>query len=62
MAGYLAILSILTVLLAAPLIFGTFAVVPRTDTRTLVVWFGLLTLLLAGALTVSALALLLTLF
>jgi hypothetical protein len=59
MAGYLAILAILTALLAAPLLFGTFAVVPRSDTRALVVWFGLLTALLVAALGAGALALLL---
>ena len=59
MAGYLAILAILTVLLAAPLIFGTYAVLPRSDTRALTVWFGLLTALLVVALGAGALALLL---
>jgi hypothetical protein len=59
MAGYLAILAILTVLLAAPLILGTYVVVPRSDTRALTVWFGLLTALLVAALGAGALALLL---
>jgi hypothetical protein len=59
MAGYLAILSLLTALFAAPLILGTFVVVPRGGTRALLVWFGLLTALLVVALGAGALALLL---
>ena len=58
MAGYLATAAMLTALLAAPLIFGTYAVVPRSDTRALTVWFGLLTALLVVALGAGALALL----
>jgi hypothetical protein len=61
MAGYLAILGILAALTVAPLILGTFAVVPRNDTRALVVWFGLLTALLIAAFGAGALALLLQL-
>lgn len=59
MAGWLAIVCLLTVLFAAPLAFGSYAVVPRSDTRALVVWFGLLTALFGAALLAGALALLL---
>jgi len=59
MAGYLGMLAILIVLLAAPLVFGTYAVVPGSGTRALTVWFGLLTALLVAALGAGALALLL---
>jgi hypothetical protein len=60
-AGYLAILSLLTVLFVAPLILCAYVVVPRGGTRALLVWFGLLTALLVVALGAGALALFLEL-
>jgi hypothetical protein len=56
-----AILAIPTALFAAPLIFGTYAVVPSSGARALMVRFGLLTALLVAALGAGALALLLVL-
>lgn len=57
MAGSLAIACLLTVLFAAPLALGSYVVVPRSDARALVVWFGLLTALFGVALAAGALAL-----
>jgi hypothetical protein len=59
-AGYLAILSLLTALFAAPILCA-YVVVPRGGTRALLVWFGLLTALLVVALGAGALALFLEL-
>ena len=40
MAGYLATAAMLTALLAAPLIFGTYAVVPRSDAGSVALYGG----------------------
>ena len=57
MAGHAAILMLMTVLLAGPLVLGSYVVVQRANRTTLLAWFGLLTSLLVVALAVGALAL-----
>ena len=58
MAGIGAILLIVTVLLAAPLVLGSFIMAQRSSQQALVTWFGLLTLLLILGLAAGAFALL----
>jgi hypothetical protein len=60
-AGYLAVLAILTVLCAAPLVLGSMVAVRVLPKRALVLWFGLLTALLVAALGFSAVGVLLML-
>jgi hypothetical protein len=55
-----AIVSILTALFAAPLLLGVYVVVQRTSMLTHLVWFGVILMLLAGALLAGAFGLILT--
>ena len=61
MAGMLAILAILTVLFAAPLVLGSLVAVRALRGGALVLWFGFLTALLVAAHGAGAMGLLLAL-
>jgi hypothetical protein len=61
-AGVFGVLAILTVLVAAPLVLGTYVVVQQASSRLALVWLGFLTLLCIATLGAGGLALLLALF
>jgi hypothetical protein len=58
-ANAAAVISILTVLFASPLLLGSYVVVQRAGVVTQIVWFGSILLLLTGALLFGALGLIL---
>ncbi len=61
MASLAAILAILTVLTAAPLILGSYVIAQGASRTLLLLWFGFLTMLLIAALGSAAVGLLLSL-
>ena len=61
MAGLAAALGLLTALLAAPLVLGSYVLLQGTGRTATLLWLGLLTLLLLGALGAATLGLVLTL-
>ena len=60
-AGLVAALSLLAALFAAPLVLGSYVLLEGAGRTATLLWLGLLTLLLLGALGAASLALLLTL-
>ena len=59
LANGAAVVSILLVLFASPLLLGSYVVIQRTGAVTQLLWFGAIALLLAGALAAGALGLVL---
>jgi hypothetical protein len=59
LANAAAVLSILTVLFAAPLLLGCYVVVQRSGMATQLAWFSVVLVLLAGALVAGLVGLLL---
>ena len=60
-AGLAAALGLLTALLAAPLVLGSYLLLQGAGRTTTLLWLGLLTVLLLGALGAATLGLVLTL-
>jgi hypothetical protein len=52
-ANIAAVVSILMVLLASPLVLGCYVVIQRAGIITQLVWFGAILMLLAGALVIG---------
>jgi hypothetical protein len=59
LANVAGVMSILLVLVASPLLLGSYVVVQRVGAITQLVWFGGILLLLAGALVIGAVGLVL---